>query len=287
MRSLLPVPKRFRILITLTGQRSIKFSISSLPVLLSLAVMTVVPLAWAGSTLSALRQSHNQLSESATEVLEELDVLDEEIEQLRQRAGLPKQQDSQAKLEINQGKGGIAIILDTQQQLQVAKARLPALTSQLKQQVKPALEKTLQAEAVRNAARPQGKPTKGKNPISSDFGLRPGPFGGQAELHDGIDLLGDYGAPIYATANGKVQRAEYTGGYGYHVLIQHGDGYQTLYAHLSKLAITPNVKVKRGQLIGYMGSTGRSTGTHLHYSIYRHERAIDPKLYMISQKLQP
>jgi len=288
MRFLLPVPKRFRILITLTGQRSLNFSINPFLIILGIAT-TSVPLVWAGKTFYALQhmqQRHEQLSESAAEVMEELEVLDEEVDQLRQRAGLSQEERNQVKVEANGGKGGVAVVLDTEKQLKAAKKRLPALSSRLKQQVRPALEKTLLEEESRYAALPQGKPTKGSNPISSDFGIRPGPFGGNSEIHDGIDLLGEYGSPIYATANGKVERAEYSGGYGYHVLIQHGYGYQTLYAHLSKLAIHPKSSVKRGQLIGYMGSTGRSTGTHLHYSIYRSEKAIDPKPYMVSKKLR-
>lgn len=311
MRSLLPIPKRFRILITLTGQRSVKFSVSPILIILGLS-MAAVPAVWAGKTFYALQQRHDQLSESAAEVLEELEVLDGEVEKLRQRAGLSKAERQQVKLEVldeevkklrqrtglsqvgrqqikledKGGKGGVAVVLDTEQQLQFAKTRLPALASRLKQQVQPALEKTLQAEEARNAALPQGKPTKGHSPISSDFGLRPGPFGGRAEIHDGIDLLGDYGSPIYATANGKIERAGYSGGYGYHVVIQHGYGYQTLYAHLSKLTVKPNTSVKRGQLLGFMGSTGRSTGTHLHYSIYRNENAVDPKPYMVSKQLR-
>lgn len=280
MRSLLPIPKRFRILITLTGQRSIKFSMSPIPIILGLSIVTI-PAVWAGKAFYTLQQSHDQLSESAAEVIEELEVLDEEVEKLRQRAGLSKEERQQINVEAKGGKGGVAVVLDAEQQLQFAKSHLPALTSRLKQQVQPALEKTLQAEEARDAALPQGKPTKGHSPISSDFGLRPGPFGGSPEIHDGIDLLGEYGAPIYATANGKIERAEYSGGYGYHVVVQHGYGYQTLYAHLSKLAVSPNTSVKRGQLLGFMGSTGRSTGTHLHYSIYRHKKPIDPKPYMV------
>lgn len=286
MRSLLPIPKQFRILISLTGQRSVNFSISPLVVIISLS-LAAIPAVWAGKTLYALQQRHDQLSESAAEVLEELEVLDEEVEQLRQRAGLSKKERQQVEVEATGGKGGVAVVVDTEEQLRVAKERLPAITSRLKQHVQPALEKTLQAEKLRDAATPQGKPTKGYSPISSDFGLRPGPFGGSAEMHDGIDLLGDYASPIYATAYGKVERAEYAGGYGYHVVVKHGYGYQTLYAHLSKLAVKPNSTVKRGQLVGYMGSTGRSTGTHLHYAIYRHKKAIDPKPYMVSKKLKP
>lgn len=288
MRSLLPIPKRFRILITLTGQRSIKFSVSPLLIILGLS-MAAVPAVWAGKTFQALQQMqqrHDQLSESAAEVLEELEVLDEEVEKLRQRAGLSTAERQQVNVEDKGGKGGVSVVVDAEQQLQFAKSRLPALASRLKQQVQPALEKTLQAEEARNAALPQGKPTKGNSPISSDFGLRPGPFGGSAEIHDGIDLLGDYGAPIYATAHGKIERAGYSGGYGYHVVIQHGYGYQTLYAHLSKLAVKPNTSIKRGQLLGFMGSTGRSTGTHLHYSIYRNDKPVDPKPYMVSKQLR-
>ncbi len=288
MRSLLPIPKRFRILITLTGRRSIKFSVSPILIILGLSA-AAVPAVWAGKTFYALQQMqqrHDQLSESAAEVLEELEVLDEEVEKLRQRAGLSTAERQQVTVEDEGGKGGVSVVLDAEQQLQFAKTRLPALASRLKQQVQPALEKTLQAEEARNAAVPQGKPTKGQSPISSDFGLRPGPFGGRAEIHDGIDLLGDYGSPIYATANGKTERAGYSGGYGYHVVIQHGYGYQTLYAHLSKLAVKPNTAVKRGQLLGFMGSTGRSTGTHLHYSIYRNEKPVDPKPYMVSKQLR-
>lgn len=284
MRSPFPIPKRFRLLISLTGQRPIKISINPLVVfcILSAATLSTV---WAGKTWYALQQRHDQLSESAAEVLEELEVLDEEVENLRRRAGLSKQERQQLKINKQGGKGGVSVVLDTEKQLQAAKERLPMLAYRLKLQVQPALEKTLQAEAARDAATPQGKPTKGSSPMSSDFGLRPGPFGGSAELHDGIDLLGDYGAPIYATANGKAERAEYSGGYGYHVVLQHGYGYQTLYAHLSKLAVKPNERIKRGQLIGYMGSTGRSTGTHLHYSIYHNDKAVDPKPYMLFKSL--
>ena len=284
MCSFLPIPKRFQISISLTGQRSIDLSISPLPILLGLSV-AAVPVWWAGKTFYTLQQRHNQLSASTTEVLEELEVLDEEVEKLRKRAGMTQEERQRVKVKAKGGKGGVAVVL-AEQQLQAAQKRLPALTSRLKQQVQPALEKTLQAEEHRTAARPQGKPVKGSTPISSDFGPRSGPFGGSAESHDGIDLLGEHGAPIYATANGQVERAGYLGGYGYNVLIQHGYGYQTLYAHLSKLATSPKTTVKRGQLIGYMGSTGRSTGTHLHYSIYQNKKAIDPKPYMISEKLK-
>ncbi|NJM95450.1 MAG: M23 family metallopeptidase [Acaryochloridaceae cyanobacterium CSU_5_19] len=281
-----------KVLITLRGQQSIKVSIRPLPLLLGLSGLMAIPLGWAGSALYTLHQNQSQLSASAAEVLQELEELDAEVDQLRQRAGLPAKPSQASQPSVPGGKGGILIkpkaptkLNITQQQLKEAKARLPLLNSRLQQQVKPALEKTLQQEADRYAAQPQGKPTKGLSPISSDFGLRPGPFGGPPEIHNGIDLLGEYGQPIYATAKGAVAYAGYDGGYGYHVILKHRNGYETLYAHLSKLAVTPKAKVQRGQLIGYMGSTGRSSGVHLHYTILRHQKAIDPKPYMLSERL--
>ena len=276
----------YKVLIARKGKRSLKLSLQPLHVALGLSVALLAPLGWMGSTLYTLHQRNSQLSASAAEVLEELEVLDEEVEELRQRAGLSTDKRSNTKKTETQpqGRGGIAIKLGTEDSFQLAKQQLPQLTQRLEQNVKPALEATLQAEAAREAARPRGKPTKGLTPISSEFGPRPGPFGGGGEFHNGIDLIGPHGSPIYATATGVVERAAYGGGYGYHVIIKHGYGLETLYAHLSKLAIAPKTKVKRGQLIGYMGSTGRSTGTHLHYSIYHNQKAIDPKPFMVSSK---
>ena len=80
-----------------------------------------------------------------------------------------------------------------------------------------------------------------------------------------------------------VSRAAYFGGFGKTVEIEHGYGYRSLYAHMTKLAVPENVRVKRGQLIGYMGSTGRSSGTHLHYTIYKNDKAVNPKPYILGQ----
>ena len=232
MRS--PFSSSYKVLIARKGKVSIKLSLQPLPLLLGLSVALVAPLGWMGVTLYTLQQRNSQLSASATEVLEELEVLDAEVEELRQRAGLPENADpkteKRADVKRQGGKGGILIELDTEDQLQFAKQQLPQLTQHFKQDVKPALESTLKAEADRAAARPAGKPTKGLTPISSEFGPRPGPFGGGGEFHNGIDLIGPHGTPIYATATGIVDRAEYGGGYGYHIVINHGNDFETLYA---------------------------------------------------------
>lgn len=112
--------------------------------------------------------------------------------------------------------------------------------------------------------------------LSSSFGVRSDPFRGTAAMHAGVDIPGPLGTPVYATADGVVERSERAGGYGNLVELNHGKGIQTRYGHLSKLLVEPNTRVTRGQLIGLMGSTGRSTGSHLHYEVRMDGRAVNP-----------
>lgn len=112
--------------------------------------------------------------------------------------------------------------------------------------------------------------------FSSYFGVRSDPFRGTAAMHAGVDLPGPVGTPVYATADGIVDRAGRAGGYGNLVEIDHGKGIQTRYGHLSKILVQPNQRVKRGEEIALMGSTGRSTGSHLHYEVRIDGRAVNP-----------
>lgn len=116
--------------------------------------------------------------------------------------------------------------------------------------------------------------------LTSSFGTRADPFNGRRRMHQGIDIPGPLGTPIYATADGVVQRAEWANGYGNLVEINHGNGLETRYGHLSKLIAQPNERVRRGQLIGLMGSTGRSTGSHLHYEVRIAGGAVNPMPYI-------
>ena len=112
--------------------------------------------------------------------------------------------------------------------------------------------------------------------INSAFGVRSDPFRGTAAMHAGVDIPGPYATPIYATADGVVARAGRAGGYGNLVELNHGRGIQTRYGHLSSIVVAAGTKVKRGQLVGLMGSTGRSTGNHLHYEVRLDGNAVDP-----------
>ncbi len=127
---------------------------------------------------------------------------------------------------------------------------------------------------------PTGRPVE-RLSLTSNFGVRSDPFNGGARMHKGIDIPGPVGTPVYATADGIVSRAGWASGYGNLVQISHGGGLETRYGHMSKLIAAPNSYVHRGQLIGLMGSTGRSTGSHLHYEVRVDGQAINPMPFVV------
>ncbi len=117
--------------------------------------------------------------------------------------------------------------------------------------------------------------------ISSGFGYRIDPHYGIKKMHTGTDFAAPRGTPVYATGNGQVIKAEnkVRGGYGKNIIIDHGYGYKTQYAHLNRLAVKEGQKVKRGELIGYVGSTGKSTSPHLHYEVHLNDKKVNPINY--------
>ncbi|SEN32702.1 Peptidase family M23 [Sphingomonas gellani] len=112
--------------------------------------------------------------------------------------------------------------------------------------------------------------------FTSNFGIRSDPFRGTAAMHAGVDIPGPVGTPVYATADGIIDHASRLGGYGNMVEVDHGKGIATRYGHLSKILVSDGQKVTRGQLIALMGSTGRSTGPHLHYEVRIDGHAVNP-----------
>ncbi len=124
---------------------------------------------------------------------------------------------------------------------------------------------------------PVRKPLPGKLDVTSGFGVRRDPFLGKPAMHTGLDLRGEIGEPVHATADGKVAIAGWDGGYGNLVEIDHGNGLSTRFGHLSKILVKVGQKVHTGQVIGLIGSTGRSTGPHLHYETRINGEAIDPE----------
>lgn len=134
------------------------------------------------------------------------------------------------------------------------------------------------ADWVRLADAPSLWPVMGR--VTSSFGQRKDPLGNGGEFHRGIDIAADYGDAVHATADGVVETAAMGTGYGREVILNHGHGIQTLYAHLSAFAVSAGETVSRGEIIGYIGQSGRSTGPHLHYEVRVHETAVNPYRYM-------
>jgi len=125
---------------------------------------------------------------------------------------------------------------------------------------------------------PLGYPTDGT--ISSRFGRRIDPFTKKPAWHSGVDIKAPLGSDIKATADGVVERAMFDGKYGRYVLIDHHNGFKTLYGHCRKLLVKAGMKVKRGQTIALIGNSGRSTGPHLHYEVRYKGKVIDPRFYV-------
>jgi murein DD-endopeptidase MepM/ murein hydrolase activator NlpD len=123
-------------------------------------------------------------------------------------------------------------------------------------------------------------------PVTSGFGSRRHPILGYRRMHSGLDFKAGYGTPIYAVTDGAVAYAGRKGGYGNFVQINHGGGLATGYGHMSRFAVSPGSRVRRGQIIGYVGSTGLSTGPHLHYELYRGGHAVNPMSVKFTQRAQ-
>jgi len=119
--------------------------------------------------------------------------------------------------------------------------------------------------------------------LASGFGMRIHPIYKIAKMHTGLDFTADVGTEIYATGDGVVEAVDSKlSGYGHHVMIQHGYGFETLYAHMSRVAVRPGQKVTRGEVIGYVGNSGASTGPHLHYEVIKNGEKVDPAFYFYS-----
>jgi murein DD-endopeptidase MepM/ murein hydrolase activator NlpD len=112
--------------------------------------------------------------------------------------------------------------------------------------------------------------------LTGYFGSRSDPFSGEKGFHSGIDLSTEKGQPVFATADGKVELAAYSGDYGKLIVLQHGFGLSTRYGHLSVFAVKPGQTIRRGQVLGYVGATGRATGAHLHYEILANGKLLNP-----------
>jgi murein DD-endopeptidase MepM/ murein hydrolase activator NlpD len=147
------------------------------------------------------------------------------------------------------------------------------------------LDRLVKAKEEMLASIPAIQPISNKelSRIASGFGYRIDPIYKTPKMHTGLDFAAAIGTPIYATANGRVATTAFDeGSYGNHVIISHGYGYQTLYGHMVRIKVKPGEVVKRGQVIGWVGSTGKSTGPHCHYEVIRNSAKTDPVHYFFN-----
>jgi murein DD-endopeptidase MepM/ murein hydrolase activator NlpD len=151
------------------------------------------------------------------------------------------------------------------------------------------IEKLIKNQGDKLASIPAIQPVSNRDldRIASGFGMRIDPVYGTPKMHKGLDFTAPQGTPIYATGDGRVTRAGYDeGGYGNHVIINNGYGYETLYGHMVRVKARAGQKVKRGEVIGWVGSSGKSTGPHCHYEVHVNGREVDP-VYFFYNDLTP
>lgn len=134
------------------------------------------------------------------------------------------------------------------------------------------------ADWVRANSAPNIWPVEG--PITGSFGERIDPFNGEGAFHSGVDIAAPYGTPILAPADGVVEFADTLGGYGRSILVDHGHGITTRYGHLASFAVVAGQHVRRGDILGYVGLSGRSTGPHLHYEVRINDTPVNPHKYL-------
>ena len=170
---------------------------------------------------------------------------------------------------------------DNSQLVKNTTKRIDILSKELAIQSK-SLDVILKLAAAKSdflSAIPAIQPVRNENlkRLASGFGYRTDPFTKVRKMHEGMDFTAKTGTPIYATGDGIVAQADNTAsGYGNHIVIRHGFGYKTLYAHLSKYKTRAGQRVKRGDVIGYVGSTGRSEAPHLHYEVHKDNKVVNP-----------
>jgi murein DD-endopeptidase MepM/ murein hydrolase activator NlpD len=151
------------------------------------------------------------------------------------------------------------------------------------------IEKLIRNQGEKLASIPAIQPVSNRdlNRIASGFGMRIDPVYGTPKMHKGLDFTAAQGTPIYATGDGRVTMAGFDeSGFGNHVIINNGYGYETLFGHMARVKVRPGQKVKRGEVIGWVGSTGKSTGPHCHYEVHINGREVDP-VYFFYNDLTP
>lgn len=228
-----------------------------------------------------MRQNLNAMAIRLGQMQAQLTRLDALGERLSSSAGL-----SPGEFRFNElpGRGGALAPLSSAHELSLGELNRQldavALQMETRTDVLGALESQLLDQRIKQRLLPASLPLHDSSWNASGFGYRLDPFTGQEALHEGVDFFAPSGASIYAAANGAVASAEFHPTYGYMVDIDHGNDLMTRYAHASRLLVKPGELVKRGQVIAEVGSTGRSTGPHLHFEVRYRGLAQNPSRFI-------
>ena len=233
----------------------------------------------------------NILSKKIKNLNTKIELIEEKDLALRTYAGLPEFDISIRKLGIGGKKlekspflNDVAPVIN--KELAILEMDVDKLSREVNFEMKS--YKSIYDEVQKNIQRigriPSIRPVKGGY-LNSTFGYRNDPIDNVKRFHHGQDITVKSGSPVFAPADGEIKRAYYVGGFGNHIKIDHGLGYTTLFAHLSKLNVKHGQKVKRGDIIGLSGNTGRSTAPHLHYEIHYNGKPQNPLDYFFSENL--
>ena len=235
--------------------------------------------------LQAMRSNHQQHLDALALQVGQLQArimrLDALSERLAELAGV---KDKDIKASQLPGQGG-PMVQERSLSADELQQQISALTAQLEQRNDRlgVLEAMLLQQNLKKNTIPSGAPVNvGYN--SSSFGWRVDPFTGHMAMHEGLDFMAEAGTPIYAAADGIVAQAESTPDYGNIVKVDHGSGLETRYAHALRLLVKAGDRVQKGQLIAEVGSTGRSTGAHLHFEVRLNGVPLDPRKYLQQSK---
>lgn len=225
-------------------------------------------------------QLHNKKITQLEAILKEIEQRDNNIYRLFFEVNpIPEEQRSSGIGGVNrykslEGFDNSEMVIDVSKNIDVLSKRLYVQSKSLDEILKLAENKEKLLAAI-----PAIQPVKNEDltRMASGFGMRKDPFNKTWKMHWGMDFTAPTGTPIYASGDGKVVRVDQqSAGYGKHIRIDHGFGYLSLYAHLSRYNVRKGQKVKRGDLIGFVGNTGRSSGPHLHYEIHKNGEKLNP-----------
>lgn len=287
------------IIIPQSQEKTIRFSVSktTLRVAALLVLLFVVVSAGIAAVYGAKQADYNKLEAIKEDSLRKdqtIELLDQQIKAIEQQQErlLSKQADIKKMMGVQEdvpvttessggGKGGSGPTRDALVTGEDSYLMAQQIKNQLDLQEKELDELLAKVNNDKAYFRslPNQWPTSGE--ISSYYGWRKSPFGGRSEsFHDGIDIANDSGTKVCAAADGQVVFAGWQPVYGRTILIEHGHGFATKYAHNSALLVEEGDRVKKGQVIARMGTTGRSTGPHLHFSIMKWDQTLDPLIYL-------